>query len=313
MNEARKCELCGRDKQELYISKIYYYQGQDYDLVKCPNCGLVFVQPMPDLATIKTFYDEKYFESDFACGMIEGDYLAAEEKRAQEYQSLIGLIKKYKAQGKLLEIGCAGGSFLALAKKAGFEVEGIDISEWAVRQAKNKYQLKVQKGRLLELNLKTESYEVIFFADLLEHEPEPIKFLKQVFSLLKPGGLVMLKVPTYVNSIYYQIIKLLPWNLVSDKLDPRLLIALKVTVSNFSRFPPYHLFEFSPSALKAIIRKSGLRVVKLKNTLIIPEFLRGKNAGLIARSLGSGFVSLKWLMENFNLPGGHIIALAVRD
>jgi len=313
MNEAKKCELCGGNQQEPYISKIYYYQGQDYDLVKCPNCGLVFVQPRPDLATIKNFYDEKYFESDFACGMIEGDYLAAEEKRAQEYQSLLGLIKKYKSRGKLLEIGCAGGSFLALARKEGFEVEGVDISEWAVSQAKNKYQLEVQKGRLLELNLKPESYEVIFFADLLEHEPEPMKFLKKVFSLLKPAGLVMLKVPTYVNSIYYQIIKLLPWNLVSDKLDPRLLIALKVNASNLSKFPPYHLFEFSPSTLKAIIRKSGFHLVELKNTLIIPEFLKKKNAGLIARGLGLGFVSLKWLMEHFSLPGGHIIALAVKD
>ena len=192
MTEIKKCELCGSLDQTTYLARIYTHQAKDYDLVQCKNCGLVFVQPMPALLTIQEFYQQKYFESDFSCGMYERSYLETEASRVNEYREMLGLIKNYKTQGKLLEVGCAAGSFLYYASRAGFEVEGVDISEWAREQAKIQFQLNVHRGRLMEVGLKPESYDIILLSDLLEHEPEPARFLLEVRRLLKIDGVCIL-------------------------------------------------------------------------------------------------------------------------
>ena len=134
-----------------------------------------------------------------------------------------------------MEIGCAAGSFLYYAQRAGFEVEGVDVSEWAVNAAKAQFGLNVHQGRLAEVALKPESYDVIFLSDLLEHEPEPNQFLARIKSLLKKDGLAVIKVPTYVNSFYYRLIRKLPWSWTLGRLDARLLQALKV--ANEAPFP----------------------------------------------------------------------------
>ncbi len=312
MSEKQKCELCGSTSQRIYLPSIYHYQGRDYDLVQCTNCGLVFVQPMPDIDTIRSFYDEKYFESDFSCGMFEGNYLETQASRVEEYREMLGMIQQYKRNGRLLEVGCAAGSFLFYAQRAGFEVEGVDISEWAVDKARTQFGLKVHQGRLMEVNLPEQNYDVIFLSDLLEHEPEPTKFLLEVKRLLKPDGVCVIKVPTYVNSFYYRVLRHFPWSWTLGKLDPRLLQALKVW-NKGPKFPPYHLFEYSPQTLTMLLKKCGFKIVERKNFLLVPEFLETKRKGLVARVVWLGFISLRWLIRKLNIHGGHTIVFAMRE
>jgi len=312
MTEKRKCELCGSEEQAIYLARIYAHQGKDYDLVRCQACGLVFVVPQPALDTIQGFYQRNYFESDFACGMFEAGYLETEASRVNEYRELLGLIKNYQAQGKLLEVGCAAGSFLYYALRAGFEVEGVDISEWASGQARLQFQLPVHQGRLMEVGLRPEGYDVIVLSDLLEHEPEPTRFLLEVRRLLKPGGIAVIKVPTYVNSFYYRFLRHLPWSWTLGKLDLRLLQALKVWDQG-PKFPPYHLYEYSPGTLSALLKKCGLKIIARKSSLIVPEFLETKPPGLISRLIRLGFISLRFLVKNLNLHGGHTIVFAVKE
>ena len=309
MTEKQKCELCGSLDFKIYLPGIYAHAGKDYDLVQCKSCGLVFVSPFPDTETIAGFYGQKYFESDFACGMLEKNYLESESTRVEEYREMLGFIQNHKRSGKLLEVGCAAGSFLYYAQRAGFEVEGVDISDWAVNAAKAQFKLDVKKGRLMDLNLKEQNYDVIFLSDLLEHEPEPNKFLKEVRRLLKPDGVVVIKVPIYVNSFYYRIVRMLPWSWTLGKLDARLLQALKVSPPG-PKFPPYHLYEYSPKTLTRLMENNGFKIVERKSSLIVPEFLETQRPGMTARLIWTGFVILRWLIKKLNIHGGHAIVFA---
>jgi len=309
MSEAQKCELCGATERKMYLPGVYAYRGKDYDLVQCKSCGLVFVHPFPDLETIKSFYDQRYFESDFACGMYDKSYLESDSTRVEEYREMLGFIQNYKQSGRLLEVGCAGGSFLYYAARAGFDVQGADISDWAVNIAKSQFGLDVLKGRLLDLKLNPETYDVIFLSDLLEHEPEPNKFLAEVRRLMKPDGAAVIKVPVYVNSFYYRLVRLLPWSWTLGKLDTRLLQALKVS-SRAPKFPPYHLFEYSPATLARLFKNCRLRIVEQRNSLIVPEFLETQRPDFAARLIWIGFLSLRGLIKKLNIPGGHAIVFA---
>ena len=312
MTEPKKCELCGSTQQRVYLEKIYHYQGQDYSLVQCERCGLVFVNPMPDLETIRSFYNERYFQSDFACGMFEGSYLETQASRIEEYREMLGMIHHFKPKGRLLEVGCAAGSFLFYARRAGYQVEGVDISRWAVEKARLQFGLEVHQGRLMEVGLDSDSYDVIFLSDLLEHEPEPTKFLQEVRRLLKPDGICVIKVPTYVNSFYYRFLRRLPWSWTLGKLDPRLLQALKVW-NKGPKFPPYHLYEYSPRTLAELMEKCGLRIIERRNFLLVPEFLELKRPGITPKVVWLGFIVLRWLIRKLNLHGGHTIVFAVPE
>jgi SAM-dependent methyltransferase len=309
MNEPSPCALCGSSRQKIYLPAVYAHAGKNYDLVQCQDCGLVFVRPFPELETIAGFYNEKYFQSDFGCGMYEKNYLETESTRVEEYREMLGMLQHYKKSGELLEVGCAAGSFLYYAQRAGFEVSGVDLSAWAVNMARTQFGLSVKQGRLSDVQLPAEHYDIIFLSDLLEHEPEPLKFLAEVRRLLKNDGVMVIKVPVYVNSFYYRLVRMLPWSWTLGRLDARLLQALKVS-SQGPKFPPYHLFEYSPRTLAMLLSRSGFRIVEQRSSLIVPEFLETQNPSWFSRVVWLGFISLRWVVKRLNLHGGHAIVFA---
>lgn len=80
---------------------------------------------------MKQEYDKKYFKKT-----AEDVGLILKERRPL-WRSWVKIIHKYKASGKLLDVGCGQGFFLAYAGKY-YDAHGIDISEYAVREAKQR-------------------------------------------------------------------------------------------------------------------------------------------------------------------------------
>lgn len=306
------CKLCGDVDYRLYLPKVYALEKRTYDLVRCSGCGLVRVDPLPASAAVRELYSDKYFVRDFSCGVRAGTYLETEATRVEEYRELLDTIRKYRPLGRFLEVGCAAGSFLNYARRAGYEVEGVDISEWAASTAREQFRLNVHTGRLVELNLPDRSFDVVFLGDLLEHEPEPVQFLAEVKRVMRPWGLLAMKVPTYVNSFYYRAARRIPISWTMGRLDNRLLEALKLSFTG-PRLPPYHLFEFSNENIRRLCEKIGLRVIDRRHSLLVPEFLsHGTTTGL-NRTAAAGFNLLRAMVRAFNLPAGHVLVLAVRE
>jgi SAM-dependent methyltransferase len=336
---ARGCPVCGSRDYSIYLARVYALpgaslpvggmqtgaeaglvsggaeeasgqeSGQVFDLVKCSGCGLVYVHPMPSLETVCSLYSEKYFYSDFSCGIRKGTYLETEGSRVEEYRETLTQIQVFKGSGRFLEVGCAAGSFLNYAQRAGFEVEGVDISEWAASTAREQFGLKVHQGRLVETGLPGKSFDVVFLGDLLEHEPDPAGFLGEVHCILKDDGVAVIKVPVYVNSFYYRIARRMPWSWTMGRLDARLLHSLKVS-GDAPAFPPYHLYEYSPRTLEMLLDKMGFRILRRQSSILIPEFLREPDASWPERVALVGFVFLRLIIRTLNIHGGHITVFA---
>jgi SAM-dependent methyltransferase len=92
--------------------------------------------------------------------------------------------------GKLLEIGCAAGGFLEHARKH-FAVQGLDVSEFAVEAAKRRG-LDVAVGSLEECEILNPPYDAVVAYDTIEHLPRPRQTMGRAFSLLRPGGCLVL-------------------------------------------------------------------------------------------------------------------------
>ncbi len=306
------CCLCGSTRYGSYMRNVYALGDRTLDLVRCAGCGLVRVEPTPAAEEVRGLYTESYFDRDFSCGVRKGTYLESEAMRVEEYREVLSVIRSYRPFGRLLEVGCAAGSFLNYAKRSGYQVQGVDISAWAADMAREQFQVQVQVGRLVEAGFPDESFDVIFFGDLLEHEPEPVELVREATRVLRPGGLIAIKTPTYVNSFYFRLARHVPRFLLRTFFDVRLLQAMKLAHEG-PNMPPYHLFEYSHRNLEMLCQKVGLRVLGHQTSLLVPEFLDSWNAPLWDRVVFSGFRAMKAVVMKLNLPAGHVLVLAAKE
>src|SRR6202000_778012 len=116
--------------------RIYYlFSSTDYRVVRCEDCGLVFLNPQPSDDELGRIYGTNYF---LGRETAEGRRLAHEIKQAtaQGYLSEIARYRGATTNGRLLEIGCGEGDFLELAETSGWDVTGIEYSTAACDQAR---------------------------------------------------------------------------------------------------------------------------------------------------------------------------------
>ena len=131
--EITRC-WCGSDKFEEF--------SENY--VKCNNCKTLINTPRPcnDYYNVindsQDFYGKKYwFEHQKENSNLPS---IVERARTDIYDRCVKWLKivlKYKLPpGKVLEIGCGNGSFLAILESCGFDEIGIELSPWVVEFVK---------------------------------------------------------------------------------------------------------------------------------------------------------------------------------
>tara|TARA_B100000579_G_C22755090_1_gene816003 strand:+ start:160 stop:1011 length:852 start_codon:yes stop_codon:yes gene_type:complete len=184
------------------------------------------------------------------------------------------LLKKHlKPNGRLLDIGCGNGSFLAFMNKKGFKVSGIESNAKA-RSICLENNIDVQST---QAELPPESFDAISLWHVLEHLPHPENSIKTYRDLLKPAGLLIVAVPNFEShdSNHYQQ----HW------------AALDV---------PRHLWHFTPKGLIKSAQGIGFDLIK-KRALVLDVFYicylsekhRGKSFSLLRGILKGAWFSLK--------------------
>ena len=271
-----------------------------FDLVKCENCSLVFVDPLPTKKQRKEMYSKDYFETNKLSGTREKGYMEDKEYYEQDFKKILKIARKYKKGGKFLDIGCAAGYFLNLARKYGYDVYGVEISKFASSFAREKFKLNVFNGELEDAKFKDDYFDVVSAANVLEHVDDPEKFLKEIRRIIKKDGLLIIDVPSYVNSPYYKIAKRISWIFKGEKEVQKML---KIDEDKM----PYHLYEFSPRNLKKMLEKLGFKLLETKSDVPYPEviFKRKEFKYMIIQL---HFIILNTLARTFNIKFNHTIA-----
>jgi glycosyltransferase involved in cell wall biosynthesis/SAM-dependent methyltransferase len=211
-------------------------------LCRCRECGLVFVSPQPRVLEENPahLYDKDYFRDYMKFHSI------AEDGTLQLNESFflrLGLIKRFKSAGVLLDIGCASGEFLKASQDAGFGVKGVDISPYACQTARNKYGLDVREGSFENIEFPERSFDAISAADVLEHASNPSVFLQKINRILKDDGVIYLAVPDFA-SFHYQFMS----------------ICARFTHKNYFVLP-HHLYHFTGRTLEKLLNKTGFVIL----------------------------------------------------
>ncbi len=238
---------------------------------ECGACGMIFIHPQPTAEEILQMYSKEYFEGDFRCGHA-GSYFDEKTQTSLEDQTLIAGIRKFKPSGKFLEIGCAGGAFLHAVRKAGYEVKGVEFSEIASKLAREKFGLDVITGDVTEAKYPDNTFDVVFMGDVLEHLPNPLATCKEVFRIIAPDGIFVVECPMQTNTLFSRA-GFLAFSLLGKKTTVHM--------------PPYHLFEYRPASMAAMLQRAGFAIVKKSEGMIPPSkvTLRGSGIQKIGKKL----------------------------
>jgi 2-polyprenyl-3-methyl-5-hydroxy-6-metoxy-1,4-benzoquinol methylase len=179
------CPGCGRDHRDAR----FMFEKDMFRYHRCCQCGLVYMNPRMNNAATAAFYNsnvnEIYNEGKFGEGHAEsnGDNRinAANVRLLEEFRGPA-------AGACLLEIGCAKGYFLKKAQDAGYKVWGLELNqkncEFAVRILGN----TVLAQDLAAAKFADQMFDVVYMRDVIEHLPDPREIVREIYRILKPGG-----------------------------------------------------------------------------------------------------------------------------
>jgi len=192
IENVEKCDMCGSSN---LVFKVKRPDGLPVD--ECSACGFSFLGRRPNKEAIAAYYDEAYFQNSstyqdyFNYAMAVSDLGYCPRLRRLE-----PFIKDWKSN-RVLEVGCAAGSTLALIKRLGGEGEGIEISKTAAEIAIKHFKLNVFNGPFEEAEIKKNYFDTILMFDVLEHLDRPGKAIEQIGKALKKNGFFALTVPNF--------------------------------------------------------------------------------------------------------------------
>jgi glycosyltransferase involved in cell wall biosynthesis/2-polyprenyl-3-methyl-5-hydroxy-6-metoxy-1,4-benzoquinol methylase len=185
----KTCHVCGG-------SRFYYlFSISDYRVVRCDDCGLVFLNPQPGDEELAAIYHANYF---LGSDTKEGRRAVSELKQATA-KSYLSEIRRYHGDqsGRLLEVGCGDGDFLVAAEAEGWRVTGIEFSAAACETTRQRLkQGEVRCGELPSAQLPAATFDLCVISDVIEHVRCPREFLREIHRVLKPGGSLFIATPS---------------------------------------------------------------------------------------------------------------------
>ena len=219
------CDFCGSPARSPIIVE------NDFNVVTCSQCGLVYVTPQPIAEDLPAFYENMY----------------SDQSEQEEANSTLGFVERHLTKliarerpkgGDFLEIGCGYGKFLRAMQSLPWNLTGLEISQTAIDKARQiAPKATILQGEVYTAEFDPQRFDCICLIAVFEHLKQPRAAIERIVKWLKPGGLLIIQVP--YAAPYVRLKRFLPW----------LPIYFEA---------PRHLFDFSPKLLRGYFALAGL-------------------------------------------------------
>jgi SAM-dependent methyltransferase len=248
VREAPKCELCGATGMLLHenlTDRLFHVPGV-WSLRRCENenCELFWTDPQPHASDIWKLYQSYWTHGNDSKPNAELSSVGKRRLKRAAARLLFwrreALLSdsRYLSQmpaGRLLDVGCGTGDFLAGMAQIGWDATGIDFDEEAVASARRHPGIKVFSGDLADQRFPNNAFDAITLSNVIEHLPAPLDTFAELKRVLAPGGRLIIVTPNP--------------NSLGHRSFGRCWRGLE---------PPRHLFLFTPRTLNTLAEKVGL-------------------------------------------------------
>lgn len=269
--EVSACPVCGSGGRVVHsaVTDRAYGVAGVWQTMECRNCGSGWLNPAPLPEDLAACYVGDYYThetaaaptmgSSKAIAFLRGAVLGTQKgyrhlrpagsmtgaaglllalvppaRRRASFQ-LGDMLLPFRAGGRLLEVGCGGGSYLALMKMLGWQVSGVEPDPVAAEVASRAAGCRVHVGTIDDAPFDAASFDAVVANHVIEHMADPGSFARAAARLLTPGGRVAVKTPNF------------------QSLGHRLFGA-----DLYSIDVPRHLCLFTPGSLRMLFEKTGL-------------------------------------------------------
>src|SRR3989344_2826392 len=205
---------------------------ENYKLYECRSCAMQFWQPFKQLGHSHYESIKKYAERNM-------DPLSHPLYPSQK----LFLKTLPRRGGRLLDIGCGTGRFLAEAKKCGYNVAGFDFDENAIKMARNFFGLEnafVSDVSAFLSKSVGQKFDVITMFEILEHLDNYTR-VDSISNFLADDGLFILSMPWRES-----------WKVFLEQ-----------------DLPPNHLSKWNEKSIKNFLGNRGLEVIKIKKLPVV--------------------------------------------
>ena len=192
---------------------------------------------------------------------------------------------------RILDVGCGTGANLIMLSKHG-DAEGVDVSEDALAFCRERGLDKVRLGAGEELPYEDATFDLVTAFDVIEHMDDDLAGLREMRRVLRPGGRVLLFVPTFMFL----------WG-VQDEVSnhrrryrlPQLQRVLEQAGFEIERMTYANITFFLPILLvRKLMRLTGIKTAS-ENNINVPAL-----NGVFGRVLSAE----SWILRYLNLPFG---------
>lgn len=195
------CNLCGSREAKLVTDSLRF--GVKRNVGQCLNCHLVYLFPLMSVEE-----ERKLYKEECRCARpVEGRYLPQRaidffEAELNANKERFRRVRRFLTPSmRILEIGCAAGSFLYCAKGKVSECVGIELYKTFDSFVREELGIPTYDVPLEECEFPPENFDAIFLFHVLEHIRQPSDYLLLLHQLLKKGGYVFIELPNIEDAL----------------------------------------------------------------------------------------------------------------
>lgn len=252
--ESTACPLgcaAGDDTVLVARDRLHNLPGE-FTVVKCRTCGLMRTNPRPTPETMGFYYPDDYgpyqgTRVDFP--NISGEHCPAWKRLARRVFQFNAERMPSLPSGRMLEIGCASGSFLYRMACDGWDVEGLEFSAKAAESARS-LGYPIHVGSLETAPEPTRQYDVVVGWMVLEHLHDPVPALQKLHRWTKTGAWLVVSVPN-AGSLGFRIFRNVWYDL----------------------HLPNHLYHYTPRTLKMVLEKGGWQMERMFHQRVLNNLI----------------------------------------
>ncbi len=198
--------------------------------------------------------------------------------RARIWNDVFPRLLPYRQNGRLLDIGCSRGHFVAAARQAGWKAEGVEPSADDCRFAQDHLGISIRNEVFRPGLYAHGSFDAITSWNVLDHMTQPLEALIEIHALLRPGGVLALRVP-------------------NGKLH--LLLHRAARDWGIKDYSIFHNYAFDARSIKTLLARAGFVRCNIVNgvpSIGDPYGLFGKAGAVAADVAKMGIFSLSQLL-----------------